>query len=249
MRLVAVAVLTAALGAASAAFASLEGANAFWGWRYGPISGTATLTATSPLLTCPGTERNERRVIRGTYRLSFTGTSMRRTRAAADLGYNFAAGGPAGNTEPIRMRVRRSSEETVQNRRITYDNFDNPICTLLEEHCTSSGTRELRRASNRLNVWMRARGRVHIYPPHAVDFSTCAPDVALPNSVWPEAAFGKLFPTALFNRARAAFRFAWNGRVRGETETGVAVTGTLTYRSSIGVVRMPGTPPARCKVC
>jgi hypothetical protein len=249
MRLVAVAVLTATLGAASAAFASPDRATAYWGWRYGPISGSATLTATSPVLTCPGNLRNERRLIQGAYRLSFTGTSMRRTRAAADINYSIAAGGPAGNTEPIRTRVRGSSVETVQIRTITYDNFDNPICTLEGRRCTSGGTREFRKVANRLNVWPRPRARVHIYPPRAIDFSTCAPDVGHPNSVWPVAAFGKLFPYAWFNRARAVFKFAWSGRVKGETETGVPITGTLTYRSSIGIVRMPGTPRARCRAC
>jgi hypothetical protein len=248
MRPVVIVAAVALLTAAASSFAAPDRSSRFVGWRYGPISGSATLTATSARLVCSGHDRNERRVISGAYKLSFTGRSMRRTRAAADFGYNLAAGGPAGNTEPIAMRLRRSSEETVQIRTITFDDEGNEICTLTERPCTSNETKELRSAANRLNVMM-VRARVRIYPPNALRFGTCAPGLAEPNSVWPVAVFGRFFPLALFNRPRARFRFAWSGRVRSETETGVPVTGALTYNASIAVVRMPGTPPARCRVC
>src|SRR6266508_3484824 len=93
--------LLIALIASAASVAAPNRSTTYLGWRYGPISGSATLTITAPRLTCPGNNRDERRLIRATYRLAFTGTSMRRNRAAADIGYNLAAGGPAGNTEPI----------------------------------------------------------------------------------------------------------------------------------------------------
>lgn len=224
------------LTAASTTAASDRSA-AYWGWRYGPVTGTMTMTTSAPALTCPGNLQDERRVIRATYRLTFSGTSMRRTRPAADISYSLAAGGPAGNTEPIAMRTRRSSEEVVHVRTVTYDNFDQPICKVEERPCTSSDTREFRRASNRLNVWMRRGGRVHLYAPQAMGFSTCAPDLA-PNVLLPSV--GKLFPVGLFNRSRATFRFS---------KTHQLARGTYIYRASIGVRRLPGTPRVRCKVC
>src|ERR671925_916663 len=108
MRGVAIGLVSVALAGASAALATPERTTVYWGWRYGPIAGTATLTTSAPRLVCTGRDSNEKRVISGTYRASFTGTSMRRTRAAADIGYNLAAGGPAGNTQPISIRIRRS---------------------------------------------------------------------------------------------------------------------------------------------
>jgi hypothetical protein len=250
MRGVAIGLVSAALAGASAPFAAPERATAYWGWRYGPISGSATLTATAPALTCPGNNRNERRVVRATYRISFTGTSMRRTRAAADIGYNLAAGGPAGNTEPFALRMRRSTNEVVQVRTVTFDDLGNPICTLTEQPCAQSDTKQLRSASQRLNVWMRPGGRVRVVPPRPFYFLQC--DRNVPETTWlfyGGDVYGPRFPLALFNRPRATLRFSRSDPAGGTTEAGVRVQGTLAYQVSIGIVRMPGTPPARCKVC
>lgn len=242
--------LLVALSAAAASVAAPSQSQRYQGWRYGPISGSATLAATAPALTCPGNNRNERRVVRATYRISFTGTSMRRTRAAADIGYNLAAGGPAGNTEPIALRMRRSTNELVQVRTVTFDDLGNPICTLTDQPCAQSDTKQLRSASQRLNVWMRPGGRVRVNPPTPFYFLQC--DRNVPDTNWLFSggdANGPRFPLALFNRPRATLRFAWRDPGGGQTEAGVRVTGTYVYRASIGIVRMPGTPPARCKVC
>jgi hypothetical protein len=221
------------------------------GWRYGPISGGLTLSTTAPALTCPGNNRDERRVIRGTYRVSFTGTSMRRTRAAADIGYNLAAGGPAGNTEPIAIRMRRSTDEHVQVRTITFDDLGNATCLIAEQVCVNSDTKRLRSASQRLNVWMRPGGRVRVIPPlpfYTLECDRLAPDTNLLFSGG-EVGAGPRFPLALFNRPRSLLRFASTTRGGGQTETGAPVRATLVHRASISIVRMPGTPPARCKVC
>jgi hypothetical protein len=251
MRSVALAAAVA-LVSAGASFAAPDRSTAYWGWRYGPISGSATLTTTSPRLVCTGRDETERRVISGTYRASFTGTSMRRTRAAADIEYNTAAGGPAGNTEPISLRVRRSSEEIVHVRTVTEDEQGNLICTLEERRCTKSETKTFRRASNRLNVWMRGT-RVRIIPSlpggGGVALGTCTPGVGEPDVLWPDLAFTKIFPVGVFNRSRSTLRFAWSGRRQGRTESGVALVGQLVYRASVGLRRLPGTPPARCRVC
>jgi hypothetical protein len=242
--------LLVALSAAAASVAAPNQSQRYQGWRYGPISGSATLAATAPTLTCPGNNRNERRVVRATYRISFTGTSMRRTRAAADIGYNLAAGGPAGNTEPIALRMRRSTNELVQVRTVTFDDLGNPICTLTEQPCAQSDTKQLRSASQRLNVWMRPGGRVRVNPPTPFFFLQC--DRNVPDTNWLFSGGdvnGPRFPLALFNRRRATLRFARRDPGGGQTEAGVRVTGTYVYRASIGIVRMPGTPPARCKVC
>jgi hypothetical protein len=248
MRVVAVAVLTAALSAASAAFASPERVSAYWGWRYGPISGTATMTLIAPPLACLGGDRSEKRVVRGTYRISFTGTSMRRTRAAADIGYNLAAGGPAGNTEPMAIRARRKFEERIHVKTVTEDEEGNLTCTLQERSCSRTDTKVLRRASNRLNVWMQRSGRVSIYPPHSVGFDICAADVERGDLLIGDVP-RRVFRLGLFNRPRVTLVFASTRRVGGQTPTGARVTGTLAYRSSIGIRRMPGTPVASCKVC
>jgi hypothetical protein len=251
MRRLAAVALATLIGAGSAA-AGTDRSMQYHGWRYGPISGSVTLTATSPRLECAGAESNARRVISGTYRASFTGTSMRRTRAAADIEFNLAAGGPAGNTEPVALRVRRSADETVHVRTVTEDSEGNLQCSLEERRCTKSETKTFRRASNRLNVWMRG-ARVRIIPslPGAggVVLSTCTPGIGEPDVLWPDLAFTKVFPLAVFNRPRATLRFAWSGRRQGRTEQGVALTGQLTYRATVGIRRMPGTPTARCRVC
>jgi hypothetical protein len=242
--------LLVALTAATASVAAPNRSQRYVGWRYGPISGSATLTASSARLTCPGNNRDERRVIRATYRLSFTGTSMRRTRAAADIGYNLAAGGPAGNTEPIALLMRRTVDQLVHVRTVTFDDLGNPVCTLEEQPCSGGDTKQLRSASHRLNVWMRPRGRVRVIPPTPFNFLECARNV--PDTNWLFSGGdvnGPRFPLALFNRPRTTLRFARRDPGGGQTEAGVRVTGTYLYRASIGIIRMPGTPPARCKVC
>jgi hypothetical protein len=221
-----------------------------WVGATGPISGSTTLTTTAPALTCPGNNRDERRVIRGTYRLAFNGTSMRRTRAGPDIGYNHAAGGPAGNTEPIALLIRRSTSELVQLRTITFDDLGNPICTVTEAPCAKSDTKQLRSASQRLNVWMRPGRQVRVNPPRPFFFLVC--DRSAPGAnllFYGGDVDGPRFPLALFNRLRSVFRFASTSRAGGQTETGARVLGTVVYRASIGIVRMPGTPLVRCKVC
>jgi hypothetical protein len=242
--------LLAALTAAAGSVAAPDQSPRYVGRRYGPISGTVTLTTTAPALTCPGNNRDERRVIRATYRVSFTGASMRRTRAAADVGYNHPSGGPAGNTEPMALRMRRSTNELVQARTVTFDDLGNPICTVTEQPCAKSDTKQLRSASQRLNVWMRPRGQVRVNPPiplYVLECDRLAPDTNLLFSGGDVA--GPRFPLAVFNRPRSVLRFASTSRGRGQTETGAPVEATLVYRASIGIVRMPGTPAARCKVC
>ncbi|MGH2921439.1 MAG: hypothetical protein ACRDKU_05155, partial [Gaiellaceae bacterium] len=213
---------------------------------------TVLLTTTSPRLVCTGDDENARRVIRGTYRASFTGTSMRRTRAGTDIEYSQAAGGPAGNTEPIALRVRRSTQEVVHVRTVTEDDQGNQTCALEERPCMRSETRTFRRASNRLNIWMRPSG-VRIIPSlpggGGVVLSTCAPAIGEPAALWPAIAFTRRFPLALFNRPRAMLRFAWSGRRQGQTETGVPLVGQLVYRAGVGLVRVPGTPRATCRAC
>jgi hypothetical protein len=251
MRWLLFAAVVALLGAASSSAAS-ERNQAYWGWRYGPISGNVTLTTTSPPLVCTGDDTDARRVITGTYRASFTGTSMRQTRAASDIEYNLAAGGPAGNTEPIALRVRRSAEETVQLRTVTEDEQGNQVCALTERQCSLAETKTFRRASNRLNVWMRG-SRVRIIPSlpggGGVVLHTCTPGIGEPDLLWPDIAFQKTFPIGVFNRARSTLRFAWSGRRQARSETGIALTGQLSYRATVGIRRLPGTPPARCRVC
>jgi hypothetical protein len=243
--------LLAALTAAAASVAAPNQSRQYVGWRYGPISGGLTMTTTAPALTCPGNNRDERRVVRGTYRVSFTGTSMRRTRAAADIGYNHAAGGPAGNTEPIAIRMRRSTDENVQVRTITFDDLGNPTCLITELVCVNSDTKRLRSASQRLNVWMRPGGRVRVIPPlpfYLLECDRLARDTNLLFNGGDVNA-GPRFPLALFNRPRSLLRFASTTRGGGQTASGEAVRATLVHRASIGIVRMPGTPTARCKVC
>lgn len=251
MRPVALVALAALVGS-TASLAATDRSAQYHGWRYGPISGTVTLTATSPRLVCTGSDASARRVISGTYRASFTGTSLRQTRAAADIEYSLAAGGPAGNTEPIALRVRRSADEIVHVRTVTEDDEGNQVCVLEERRCTRSETRTFRRASNRLNIWMRG-ARVRIIPSlpggGGVVLSTCTPGIGEPGVLWSPLAFTKVFPLGVFNRPRSTLRFAWSGRRHGRTETGVAVAGQLVYRASVGLVRLPGTPPARCRVC
>jgi hypothetical protein len=243
--------LLAALIAAAASVAAPDRNRQYVGWRYGPISGSLTMTTTAPALTCAGSNRNERRVFRATYRVSFTGTSMRRTRAAADIGYNHAAGGPAGNTEPFALRMRRSTNELVQVRTVTFDDLGNPVCTVTEQPCAKSDAKQLRSASQRLNVRMRPGGRVQVNPP--LPFYTLECDRLVPDTnllfYGGEVGAGPRFPLALFNRPRSVLRFASTTRGGGQTETGAPVRATLVHRASIGIVRMPGTPPARCKVC
>jgi hypothetical protein len=252
MRSVAVAALVA-LASAAASLAATERSAQYHGWRYGPISGAVTLTTTSPPLACTAGAGNERRVVSGTYRASFTGRSMRRFRLAADIEYSLAAGGPAGNTEPIALRVRRSADETVHVRTVTEDEEGNEICVLDERRCTKSETKTFRRASNRLNVWMRPGSRVRIIPSlpggGGVVLATCTPGIGEPDVLWPDLAFTRTFPVGVFNRPRSTLRFAWSGRRQGRTESGVALAGQLVYRASVGLVRLPGTPPARCRVC
>ncbi|HET7855883.1 MAG TPA: hypothetical protein VFL41_05450 [Gaiellaceae bacterium] len=249
MRGVAIGLVSVALAGASAALAAPERSTAYQGWRYGPISGTATLTTSAPRLVCFRNDQNETRVIRGTYRSSFTGTSMRRTRAAADIGYNLAAGGPAGNTEPIAIRMRRTIAEVVHVKTVTINDLGDPVCTLEERQCSTSDTKIYRRASNRLNVWMRPRGRVEIYPPLALAYGTCAPDATGANLLFGGDAHREVFPLAVFNRPRSVLRFASTNRIYRHVPGGPVVAATLVYRASIGLVRMPGTPLARCKVC
>jgi hypothetical protein len=251
MRWLVFAAVAALLGAASS-FAAPERQQAYWGWRYGPISGSVSLTTTSPRLVCTGEDTDARRVIAGTYRASFTGTSMRQIRAASDIEFNLAAGGPAGNTEPIALRVRRSAEETVQLRTVTEDDQGNQVCALTERQCSLAETKTFRRASNRLNVWMRG-SRVRIIPSlpgsGGVVLTTCTPGIGEPDLLWPDLVFQKTFPIGVFNRARSTLRFAWNGRRQARSETGIALTGQLSYRATVGIRRLPGTPPARCRVC
>jgi hypothetical protein len=242
-----------ALAVATSALAAPDREQRYQGWRYGPISGTVTLTTTSPRLVCTGEDSDARRVISGTYRATFTGTSMRTFRAAPDIEYNLAAGGPAGNTEPIALRVRRSAEETVHIRTVTEDEQGNQVCALLERQCSLAETKTFRRASNRLNVRMRGGSRVRIIPslPGAggVVVTTCTPGVGEPDLLWPDIAFQKTFPIGVFNRARSTLGFAWSGRRQARSETGVALTGQLSYRATVGIRRLPGTAPARCRVC
>ena len=249
----AVLIVAVAFLAAASAFAAPDRSTQFHGWRYGPIGGTVRLTTTSPRLVCTGRDESDRRVISGTYRASFTGTSMRQARAASDIEYNLAAGGPAGNTEPIALRVRRSSEEIVHVRTVTEDDEGSEICTLTERTCAKSETKTFRRASNRLNVWMRRGSRVRIIPslPGAggVVLTTCTPGIGEPDILWPDLAFSKSFPLAVFNRPRSTLRFAWSGRRQGQTESGVPLVGQLVSRANVGIRRLPGTPPARCRVC
>lgn len=247
MRWVAI-VAAVALLAAGASVAAPDRSAQYHGWRYGAISGSVTLTTTSPRLVCSGRDRDEKRVIRGTYRISFTGTSMRRTRAAADISYNLAAGGPAGNTEPVAMRARRSFEELIQVKTVTENDLGEQICELDDRTCTKSDTKLLRRASNRLNVRMRRGGTVQIHPPDRVGFDGCAADVP-GTDLLIAGDSAQVFPIRLFNRQRAVLRFASSRRAGGRTETGAPVTGRFVYSASIGLRRMPGTPPASCRVC
>jgi hypothetical protein len=248
LRGVALAVLVAALTAVSSSFAGSDRRSATWGWRYGPISGTATLTMTSPALTCSPSARAEKRVIRGKYRVSFTGTSMRRSRTGVDIEYSPVAGGPAGNTQPIAFSARRTIEELVHVRTITFNDLGEPICTLEERPCTTNDSRRMRNFGNRLNVRMRPGGRVRVNPPHGVAFGTCAPDATDWDLLLGDT-FGEMFAIAVFNRPRAALRFASTSRGRGQTETGAPVTAGYVYRASIGIRRLPGTPLVRCKTC
>jgi hypothetical protein len=253
MRGLVIGVLLAALSAA-AAFAAPERSAAFHGWRYGPITGNVTLTTTSPALACtPDADSSERRVVSGSYRATFSGTSMRSFRPAADIDFNLAAGGPAGNTEPIALRVRRSAQETVHVRTVTEDAEGNLHCSLAEQRCAKTETKTFRRASNRLNVQMLRGARVRIIPslPGAggVVLVTCTPNLGDPATLWPDVAFARTFPLGVFTRPRSIIRFAWSGKRRGRTEAGVPVEGQLVYRSSVAVRRLPGTPPARCRVC
>jgi hypothetical protein len=249
MRAVVIGLAVALIGSA-ASVAAPSKSQRYVGWRYGPISGTSTLTITSPHLTCPGNNRDERRLIRAIYRLSFTGTSMRHTRAAADIGYNLAAGGPAGNTEPIALRLRRSADELVHVRTITFDDLGNPVCTLEERPCSLSDTKQVRSASQRLNIRMRRGGYVHIFPPSPFYFLECdrsVPDVDL--LFYGGDVNGPRFRLGVFNRPRATLRLAADEPGGGATETGARVTARNVSRVSIGIVRLPGTPLARCKVC
>ena len=248
MRAVVIALLVALI-AAAASFAAQDQSQRYVGWRYGGISGTATLTTSAPRLVCTGNDRDEKRVVSGTYRASFAGTSMRRTRAAADIGYNLAAGGPAGNTEPIAIGMKRSITEVVHLKTVTINDLGDPVCTLEERRCSSSDTKIYRRASNRLNVRMRPGVRVRIYPPLALTYGTCAPAATGADLLFDGDAEVEVFPLALFNRSRSVLRFASTIRGRGQTETGAPVRAALVYRASIGIVRLPGTPLARCKVC
>jgi hypothetical protein len=211
------------------------------------------LTTTSPRLVCTDEDTDARRVIAGTYRASFTGTSMRQLRAAPDIEFNYAAGGPAGNTEPIALRVRRSAEETVQLRTVTEDDQGNQVCALTERQCSLAETKTFRRASNRLNVEMRGSRSVRIIPSlpgsGGVVLKTCAPGVGEPDLLWPDIAFQKTFPIGVFNRARSILRFAWSGRRQARSASGFALTGQLSYQATVGIRRLPGTPPARCRVC
>jgi hypothetical protein len=148
--------------------------------------------------------------------------------------------------------VRRSAEEAVHVRTVTEDDEGNQLCSLEERRCTRAETKTFRRASNRLNVWMRgARTRIIPSLPGAggVALSTCSPGIGEPAVLWPDLAFTKSFPTGVFNRPSSTLRFAWSGRRQGQTESGVPLVGHLTYRATVGIRRMPGTPPARCKVC
>jgi hypothetical protein len=241
--------LLAALTAAAASVAAPDQSPRHVGWRYGPISGSLTMTISAAALTCPGNGRDERLVVRGTYRLSLTGTSMRRTRAAADIGYNFAAGGPAGNTEPFALRMRRSTNEVVQVRTITFDDLGNPVCTVTEQPCAKSDTKQVRSATQRLNVWMRSRNRVQVIPPTPFYLLECDRSASGSILVSGGDGGGPRFPLALFNRPRSVLRFGSTRRGRGQTTTGAIIEARLVHQASIGIVRMPGTPLARCKVC
>lgn len=231
---------------AASALAAPERNAAFYGWRYGPISGSATLTFTSPRLSCSANAESERRVVRGTYKLSFTGSSTQRG-GAPDISYNTAAGGPAGNTETIGITARRRFDEVLQVRVVKEDPRGELICTVEDRPCSRSDTHRFRSVAQRLNVWMRPDGRVRINHPSPGGFGVCSRNVPAP--AWDFPIRGKVFPLAPFNRRSGSFRWAFSAPVRGETDAGVRFTGTLAYRVSIGIKRIPGTPLARCKVC
>jgi hypothetical protein len=147
--------------------------------------------------------------------------------------------------------MRRSTDEHLQVRTITFDDLGNATCLIAEQVCVNSDTKRLRSASQRLNVWMRPGRRVRVIPPlpfYTLECDRVAPDTNLLFSGGAVGA-GPRFPLALFNRPRSLLRFASTTRGGGQTEAGAPVRATLVHRASISIVRMPGTPPARCKVC
>lgn len=239
--------LVATLFAAAASYAAPDRSSQYFGWRYGPITGSATLTITSPRLVCSSNARSEKRIIRGTYRLAYSGSSRRRTRADGDISYNTAAGGPAGGTEGISFRARRSLDEVVHIRRITFDAAGDEICTLEERRCSRTDIGQFGGIASRMNVRMLRGARVGIHHPYPAGVSPCTTGVS--NFAWDYPRRRTIFPLALFNRPQGVLRFALSTRVTGETETGAPITGSLVYGMSVTIRRMRGTPLARCKVC
>lgn len=218
------------------------------GWHYGPIAGSATLTLAAVPLSCdPDTPLfgNDRRVIRGSYRSAFTGTSMRRNRAAPDIPYVPEFTGPFGATARIRVRVRQFSEETVHVRTVT-SNGGEDVCTLTEETCVRATTRDYRGSANKLDFPFAYRSRrvwVTALLPAQGAFNSCS-GLSEWRTLWPSTNASQKFPHDLFNRRTATLRFALRGR-RRSSEPGYRLTGELTYRASVGIRRMPGTPRVR----
>jgi hypothetical protein len=238
----------AALVAAASALAEAQPEPQYRGWRFGPIAGSATLTTAAVPLTCSADTPlfgNERRVIRGIYSSKFTGTSMRRNRAAPDIAYLPQFTGPHGNSVKIRVRVRQLSEETVHVRTVTSSGGED-VCTLTEETCARATTRDYRGSGSTLDfpfayrsrrVWVRA-----LLPVHGA-FNSCS-GLSEATTLWPSITVIQDFPPALFNRPTATLRFASRAR-RRSSEPGYRLTGELTYRASVGIRRMEGTPRVR----
>jgi hypothetical protein len=141
------------------------------------------------------------------------------------------------------LRMLRSTNELVQARTVTFDDLGNPTCTMTEQACARNDTKQLRSASQRLNVRMRPRGQVQVNPPRPFYFLVC--DRSAPGAnllIYGGEVGGRPFSLALFNRQRGVFRFTSTRRANGQTETG---THACQSRSSIKPRSASSACPAR----
>lgn len=242
MRPIVVAAVVALVAAASA-FAAPAQTHRYIGWRYGPISGAATYTTSVPRLSCFAGAWDDRRVVRGVYRTTFVGRSMRRLPAGPDVDYSLRT------TAGIELRLRRSFDETIHVRTITVNEQGERVCSLSEESCLGSSTKIVRSRFN--GLWIEHYGRALYFHFHfgperfGVGLANCAglPSRALfiLSKDGPEKSHIREL-----NRPRTTVKLTRSGAASREVDGGVVDVGLYTFRVAIDLVRMPGTPPVRC---
>ena len=223
------------------------------GWNIVGVSGSYVAALTAPGLTCAGAGDGATRTVSGTYRTTFTGASMNRSRRfRADVTFNTGAAGPAGMSAPIALSLNRRARETVQTRTVVEDDDGNTTCTVASRPCSAGDRYTNRSAQNKLTFQIISPSRLRVYSrvPYTDTFTTCNRDAGDPDEVWPADGFKQDFAISKVNTRRAVWRMSWSGRVRPNRDygTGTTLRGTLSYRLTFTLVRNPGTPRAYCRI-